>query len=110
MLRLLLVLFLICFPEIDLNNRDVGKIVFQGIPTKQRLFVDFGKPGFGNHGFESMIELDSDDVALTDSNGTPWSRDIVQFTKFDRKVDFAYMVCNDVYTNILILYFTLCIE
>ena len=38
--------------------------------------------GVGDEEFELMEELDSDDKLLTDDNGRPCTRDIVQFVRF----------------------------
>ena len=44
--------------------------------------------GLGESTFDKMIELDGDDVVLTNTRGEPTKRDIVQFVKYN---DFRHM-------------------
>ena len=39
--------------------------------------------GLGEDDFDNMVELDGDDVEVTNSWGEKWQRDIVQFVKFN---------------------------
>jgi predicted lipoprotein len=39
--------------------------------------------GVGDEDFEAMIELDGDEVILTNNKGTQVARDIVQFVKYN---------------------------